>query len=81
MNSKHAIKSDKRMNPELASEISTLRGMINVGPTSKRFDSKRCDDRPAITITDRTTGRSTTVGLFAANATMVALEELFGAQT
>jgi hypothetical protein len=77
---KHVIDSDKKLNPELANDVATLRGLIKVGK-STRFKAERCSDRPAVTITDIETGASTVVGLYAASATIDALNELFGATT
>jgi len=73
----HEIKSDREKNPRLAAELAHLRGSINHGAETRRFKRESHPERPAIIVTDTKTGRTTTVSLYAASATMDALAELF----
>lgn len=78
---KHSVSTDARMNPELKEEVQGLRGSM-LGQAEKheipeRFTVVPHPDRPALIITDSTTGRSTTVPLFAYGAIREALGDLF----
>jgi hypothetical protein len=53
-------------------------GAAETFPLPSRFQTEAHPDRPAIIITDATTGRQATVSLYAYGATRQVLNELFG---
>ena len=82
MDASIATSADARLNPELASQLGSLRGgMVEAAerqgmPT--RFSAVPHPDSPAMVIVDEETGRSTTVGLHAYGAARRMLGDLFG---
>jgi len=76
------IPSDDSMNETLAAEVSGLRGSMAVAACRAalpdRFDAQPHGERPAFVITDRETGRTATVGLYAYGAVRETLAALFG---
>jgi len=82
MKTKHNITTDARMNPELRTQVQTVRGGM-VGAAEQfslpeRFKAEPLEDRPAFTITNSLTGRSTEVGLCNYGGVRQALRDLFG---
>jgi hypothetical protein len=80
-NRKHVISTDKRMNPALKEEVTTMRGSIldqaEKSPLPDRFTLTNHPDRPAMIITDTQSNRSVTVSLFAYREVREALYTLF----
>jgi hypothetical protein len=77
----HALESDAEKNPALREELGELRGGIMAqahrNPLPARFQEQACSDRPAVCITDSTTGRQVTVPLFALGEVRQTLNGLF----
>ena len=80
---KHEIASDAELNPALADEIGSLRGVMADAAERQampsRFTAEPHPERPAMIITDQETGREASVGLYAYSAVREALSDLFGA--
>jgi len=78
----HHISSDDSLNPALADEVASLRGTMldaaETAPLSDRYLTRPHPDRAAMVLTDRVTGRTTTVGLYAYSEVREALTDLFG---
>lgn len=80
---KYILKSDRKLNPALKKQVTDLRGGI-LGQCNKvylppRFVLKMSKDRLAGTITDKQTGRTTSlIGLYALAEVKGTLSELFG---
>lgn len=74
--------NDAYLSPYAQQAIGEARGnMVDVAESAAlpdRFSAIPHPDRPAMIICDETTGRSTTVGLYAYRATREALNDLFG---
>lgn len=75
-------KGDKALNPELAAQVATVRGAIEEAAERvampSRFEAFPHENRPAMVIHDRETGRETTVPLYAYGPVREALNDLFG---
>lgn len=81
MAKKHAVRSDARLNPALREDLQGVRSLLHEAaeqqPLPLRFTTENDPNRPAVIITDKTTGRQTTVPLFAYLEVRAALTELF----
>lgn len=77
-----AISGDAGLNPELASEVGSLRGGMVAAAERfampERFSATPHPDRPAMIVVDGQTGRSTTISLYAYGSFRQGLTELLG---
>lgn len=71
------IKSDENLNPQLRKQVQEVRGMINKGENSSRFEKVPCDNRPAYRIIDKETQREVEVPLCSLADVMYVLVKLF----
>ena len=78
---KQAVRGDEKFNPALREEIQTLRGGLYTAaeqqPLPSRFTTEPDPNRPAVIITDTTSGRQCTVSLYAYREVRGVLTELF----
>lgn len=81
MSKKHVISSDKRLNPQLKEEVSSLRGNISEqaekNELPSRFVVEPHDDLPKMIIKDTITGKTSEVPIFAYGEVRKVLGDLF----
>jgi hypothetical protein len=79
----HSIKGDEKLNSRLRNEVGTLRGSILQAAEAgvsipERFVAVPSKASPEMVITDKETGKRTTVALCHYYGVRKALQELFG---
>jgi len=77
------VKNDRKLNPRLRKQIQGLRGMIvgaaELHSVPKRFKITPDPTHPRMDITDRTTGKTSKISLYAYGQVRKLLSDLFGA--
>ena len=75
------ISTDDRLNPQLAQQLSSLRGGLietaEIQVMPERFTASPHPDRPAMILIDTVMGNSATISLFAYREVRKALQDLF----